>query len=285
MNKKNTKDDFIKKDDDRFSPDLIIRKKKETLETSNTGDGEVIQKSKFKLWIENFFYHYKWHSIVALFLVFVILFCAFQTCTKTTFDTYVIYAGGKNLRAFDDAAGEALYRPMCDALGRFTEDFDNDGNRNVSFLDLYIPSSEDIAKIESEGGSINTSVVQENSQNFNQYMLYGDYYICLISDSLLKQYTQNQNNNPFCMIREYLPENAKIAESKNEDGYRLASEYGVYLTSTPLANNAGFKYLPNDTVIAFRALSEFSEGKKQNREKYARAESTLRFMLADKSAY
>lgn len=288
MNEENKKSDFIKDNDDRFSPDIVFGKKKsKTGEETNTGepvsDESIKEKSKLRLWLENFFYHYKWHSIAALFLIFVILFCTLQTCTRTTFDSYVIYAGGKNLRIYDEAAGEALYRPVCNAMDKYVSDFDGDGNRHVSFLDIYIPSGKEILELESQGNTPSPSLLKENRDNFNQHMLYGDYYICIISEDLFKDLTKDEKNNPFSEISPYLPENAKITTDKNDTGYRLASKYGVYLSSTPLADKEGFKHLPDNTVISFRMLSELASSKKRDTENYRNAESTLRLMLADKS--
>lgn len=287
MSEQNKKSDFIKGDDERFSPDIVFGKKKSNSTTSENNtdatlsDESALKKSKFRLWTENFFYHYKWHSIVALFLVCVILFCTLQTCTKTTFDSYVIYAGGKNLRVYDEAAGETLYRPLCNAIGRYTEDFDGDGNRHVSFLDIYLPSGEEIDDMESEGNTPNPTLLKENKDTFDQHMLYGEYYICIISKDLFAELTKDKKTNPLREITPYLPENAKIATNKDDTGYLLASEYGVYLSSTPLADRPGFKHLPNDTVITFRMLSDFAAGKKRTKQRYANAEETLRMMLSD----
>ena len=288
MSDKNDRSDFTKNDDERFSPDIVFRKRKTNAEDNidNGGDvpkKEVKEKSKARLWLENFLYHYKWHSIIALFLVVVILFCALQTCNKTTFDAYVLYAGGKNLRTFDDDAGEAVYKPVYDTLGTYVNDFDGDGNRYISFLDIYLPSDSEIAAEEDDGNTINPALLKENADNFSQQVLYGDYYICIISEHLFTEWTKNEKNNPFMKIKPYLPENAVIADGKDDIGYRLASEYGVYLSSTPLAEKSGFKYLPEDTVICFRILSQFTGGKKRAKERYANAETTLRKMLSDEA--
>ncbi len=288
MSDKNDRSDFTKKDDERFSPDIVFRKRKaDNGENIDTGEDisekEVKEKSKARLWTENFIYHYKWHSIIALFLVFVILFCTLQTCNKTSFDAYVLYAGGKNLRVFDEDAGEAPYKPLRDAIGKYVNDFDGDGNRHVSFLDIYLPSDSEIAAEEAEGNTINPSLLEENADNFGQQILYGDYYICIISEHLFTEWTKNEKNNPFMKIAPYLPENAEIADDNDGTGYRLASEYAVYLSSTPLAEKPGFKHLPSDTVICFRILSQFTGGKKRAKEHYANAETTLRKMLSDEA--
>ena len=42
------------------------------------GVGEVQAPTTVKEKAENFWYHYKWHSIVALFLVITLVICALQ---------------------------------------------------------------------------------------------------------------------------------------------------------------------------------------------------------------
>ena len=63
----------------------------------------------------------------------------------------------------------------------------------------------------------------------------------------------------------------------------IAAEYGVYLSSTPASERPGLKSLPDDTVICIRKLPGISDTKKKTQESYARAEETLRLILADKA--
>ena len=50
------------------------------------GVGEVATPSTFKEKLQNFIYHYKWHTVVALFLVVTIIICSLQFCTKEEYD-------------------------------------------------------------------------------------------------------------------------------------------------------------------------------------------------------
>lgn len=274
MTDRNDRSDFTKDTEERFSPDLVIGKKKSEISEKN-GTGDTLtaesagEKSKFRLWAENFFYHYKWHSIVALFLIFVIIFCTFQTCSKTEFDAYVLYAGGKNLWDSNDGDDNSTYSTLYSAIGRYVEDFDGDGNRHVSFRNIYLPTGDEI-----DTEKVDSSLLLQNNEDFRQNMLYGDYYICFISENLFKEYTKDKKNNPFMYISQYLPENSDCT---------LASEYGVYLSSTPLANKPGFKKLPENTVICFRILSDFSSASSKTKQRYSNAESTLRLMLKDEA--
>ena len=55
--------------------------------------GEIKSASPFVKKLDNYWYHYKWHTIIALFLVTVILVCSFQMFKKDEYDIEVLYAG------------------------------------------------------------------------------------------------------------------------------------------------------------------------------------------------
>ena len=59
--------------------------------------GELHLRSPFLKKLDNFFYHYKWHTVAALFLAIVIIVCSLQTCSKESYDVEIMYAGPKNL--------------------------------------------------------------------------------------------------------------------------------------------------------------------------------------------
>ena len=283
MSENNDKRDFIKGDDEKYSPRLVIRKKaKESTAEADT-DTEVKEKSKLRLWSENFWYHYKWHSIAALFIVLVVIFCTLQMCQKVSYDAHLLYAGGKSLRGTEENETETAYRTIYDTLGRYVPDADGDGNRNLAFLDIYLPSSEEIEAEKANGDGVNYTLLAENDELFRQNMLIGDYYVCLISERLLEEWTKDEKNNPFKAISEYLPEGATVATADGEAGYLFASEYGIYLHSVPSAARPGLKDLPDDTVICIRKLSGIGDSKKSTAAKYATAEQMLKLILADKT--
>ena len=80
MSENNEKKDFAKNDDEHFSPDIIIRKRGAA--STNVGETEVKEKSAFRLWLENFLYHYKWHSIAALFWFSFLFSARFKPAKK-----------------------------------------------------------------------------------------------------------------------------------------------------------------------------------------------------------
>ena len=53
--------------------------------------------------IENFFYHYKWHTIVAAFVTVILIIVGVQMCSKDDYDSYILYAGGHSISRQGDS--------------------------------------------------------------------------------------------------------------------------------------------------------------------------------------
>lgn len=238
--------------------------------------GDIKIKSPFMKKLENFFYHYKWHTIIGVFVVFALTFCILQTCKKTAYDAYIMYAGGKNLRTVEEGETESTFVILYKTMGFYVGDYDGDGERNASLSDIYLPSPEEIDKLEDEG-NVPYSLLEDNDELFRNNLLSGNYYVCLISKHLLDEWTTD-DSNPFVPIAPYLPEGAVISDGES-DGYRLASDYGVYLSSTPVGDEPGFKYLPDDTVICIRKYSKAASPGRRGKIIYENSEKLLRALL------
>ena len=241
---------------------------------------------------ENFWYHYKWHTVIALFLVIAITIASVQMCTKTTYDMYIMYAGGADVKMTGYDGSSSDYERLHSSSLRYVSDVDGDGARNLSLLNLFLPSDEQIKEYQEAIGpneEINYTLLSNNDTTFRECMLYGEFYICILSEHLLTEWTKNEDSIPFLPIADYLPEGAKFvtgSTSSAESGtYVLPSEYGVYLSSTPLAGKPGFDALGEDAVICIRMYSEISNrfSKKESLEHFRNSEEVLRRMLADEA--
>lgn len=83
----------------------------------------------FKMWLENFWYYYKWHTIVALVVVLAITVSLAQCVTRRQYDYSVIFACGE--AKFSNAQLEALQ----EQLNPFAEDLNGDGVANVQLIE------------------------------------------------------------------------------------------------------------------------------------------------------
>ncbi len=238
-------------------------------------EGEVKLKSPFLTKFENFWYHYKWHSIVALFLVFVITISSVQMCTKTTYDTYILYAGNYEIK-HTSSGGSNPYLDMVSSLKRVGEDFDKDGNVNISLLNLYVLNEDEMNEA-LEGAdadvTINQSLVMEDTETLSTTLLYGEHYICFLSERLFLENEAKYEGLLFAPISKYTTEGAE---------YEYVSERGIYLRSLDLYKLPEISKLPSDTVVCIRQLSEVSSffGKKDNEEYFRRAEIVLENILS-----
>ena len=245
------------------------------------------EKSKFKLWLENFIYHYKWHSIVAAVLIVIVVVSTFQMCNKPKYDVYVMYAGNADIKMTRGGADLSEYEELYTAIKRHVGDKNGDGERTLNLLNLFLPSAERIAEIEAlnDGTEINYTLVRENDGSFRQNVTYGNYYICLISEHLFLEWTKEERSNPFEPITELLPDGAEYTVGAEGSGYVLPNEYGVYLSSIPLKDRAGYSLLPDDTVICFRRHIKATSkvGGIKSEVYHENCREVLKLMLADKA--
>lgn len=85
----------------------------------------------FKQKIENFWYHYKWHTIITVFFIITGLVCLVQCSTKEKPDDKALLYVNQNL--LDNAAND-----LSDRLGEYIEDYNGNGEvlyrvNNVSY--------------------------------------------------------------------------------------------------------------------------------------------------------
>ena len=104
----------------------------------DTAAEEIKPTYTFKQKLENFWYHYKWHTIITLFVLIVGIVLVVQLASKPKYDIYIMYAGE---HYFDtaDSSDTSPYREAISAIKRVSEDFDGNGEVSVSFSHLYIP--------------------------------------------------------------------------------------------------------------------------------------------------
>ena len=56
-------------------------------------DSDIQVSHTFFKKLDHFWFYYKWHTLAALFILFVLTVCFVQSCTKTDYDVNVVYAG------------------------------------------------------------------------------------------------------------------------------------------------------------------------------------------------
>lgn len=189
---------------------------------------------KFLKWLDNYWYHYKWVTlIVAFFLVCGVVF-TLQMCHKQSYDLYVVYAGPTYLDKEGHASILSSFRQMM------TEDFNDDGEKNINYKQIiYVPP--EIADEYTENSlEFNEQINNEALRQYSATMQTGEYIICLIDESLYQQTRDNGLYLPLSDIFGSIPENAY-------------DEYGFRLKDLPFGNSmSGVNSLSADTILCVR---------------------------------
>lgn len=240
-------------------------------------EGEVKIKIPISKKLENFWYHYKWHSIVAAFLIIVITICSFQMCSKTKYDIHIIYAGTHEIKHTAKDGDLSPYLNMTKSLKKVCEDFDNDGNVNINLLNLFVLNEEEInAALEGTSGKeINKTLITEDASTLNTTLVYGEHYVCFLSERIFLEKEAAYEGALFAPLSPYTEEGVE---------YEYASERGIFLRSLQLYRLPEICNLPEDTVVCIRQLSEVSSvfGKAENEENFRRGEEVMKKILSFK---
>lgn len=234
------------------------------------GDVKISSPTLTKL--ENFWYHYKWHTIAAVFTLVVVIICLVQCGKQVEYDVYVMYAGGETFSRQSKDGDIPRYNQMVDGFERFATDYDGKNGATVSFSDLFIPSPEEKEQL---GSNADYSSMSQDIQTLNDRMAYSEYYVFLVSKYVYDRYHVRSETEMFAPIKQYCPE---------DNDFVFEGENAIYLASTDLYKLAPFSSLPEDTLICIRIKSAFSSafGKDKTDEFYRRAEEYLTAILAYK---
>lgn len=100
------------------------------------GENLVNRPKTVRAWCENFWYHYKWHSIVAMVLIVTVAVASWQFLTRTTYD-YTVMLATESVE-FSSLQINALQKELA-ACGK---DRDGDGKVNVLLVDCTFNEQE-----------------------------------------------------------------------------------------------------------------------------------------------
>ena len=215
--------------DDEKIPDVGIRLN--SAERGYTNDRPEKERGKLYKWLDNFWYHYKWHTIIISFLVIVITVCTVQSLRTTKYDMKIVYAGSKNIEAQDAEAIQDLFNSIV------PEDTNDDGKVSIALNKYYILSEE---QIKAGDGSYDANRNSSDLANFQSYLQTGDASIMLLEPWIYKDYVPKDS---LCKLSELfgdsIPEGA-------------IDEYAVRLGDLDIYGHFALKNLPSETVVCLQ---------------------------------
>ena len=202
----------------------------------------ALNENKFFKWLDNYWYHYKWPTIVVAFFVVVFSVCFVQACTHEEKDILITYAGPTSLAADEIAGIERLFTE------NLPEAFGNQGiDGKAGLVSYIIYSKEQIKELESKKNESEDPVHIDTVFNSNEYNALNSQYktgngsIYLLDRWLYDELVSEDNT-----VERLKP----LAEIFGEKPVGAIDKYGIRLGDTEIYKNSiELQVLPADTII------------------------------------
>lgn len=197
---------------------------------------------KIKTWVANYWYHYKWHTLIALFFIIVFTIMIVQSTTRKDSDIYIIYAGPKILSESEVTAIKDSFEQIMDT------DYNGDGTNNVQILDLILMNQTQLYEAYESGYNdyfLSQKTINNNRETLTAQGLAGDYIILLIDPEWYEPIHESE------MVVTLSQIDVAQGIAYNDDA--------IFLKSLDIAKfYTAFDVLPNNTLICIRRKSTTS---------------------------
>ena len=198
-----------------------------------------VNNNKFLAWLDNYWYHYKWHTIIAAFAVIVFSICIIQACTNKRTDVLVTYAGPVYLQADQKISMES-------ALNKGIGSNEEDNKIIVGFTSYYVLTVEQIQEIEKQTDSdgyqkyVDTAFNGQEMDSFEAQLMSGNGSIILIDKDMYLMFFKNGSTERLQPLSDVLGETPANA----------VDAYAVRLGDTEVYQNSpDLQRLPEDTLV------------------------------------
>ncbi len=207
----------------------------------SSNDKIVIEKGKFLTWLDNYWYHYKWVTLITAFFLIVVLICTLQVCTKKNNDIIVTYAGPISMKADEKIAVQmALEKAL-------PEGFADKENATAGFVAYYVLSQNQIESLERHTDEEGYRISVDREFNTNELKSF-DAQVGTGSGSVVFM-------EPWIYQREGMAERlTPLADVFGETPEGAIDEYAVRLGDTEFyQSNPQLSFLNPDTVVCLHA--------------------------------
>ena len=224
---------------------------------------------KFLKWLDNYWYHYKWPTIIGVFTAVFVVIMAVQFFTREEFDVTVVYAGPVQPTANQIRDVESEFAKIMPG------DRNGDNKKNCQLTDFYLLTEEQIEEKNAEAASdtdayyVNRNAVQSAKEQFVNQVSAGESSICLLDPAWYDLLQKQGIIVPLGEVLGAVPD------------YAL-DDYGVRLADTPFGKFYGaLQIFPEDTVLCLLRLSEASAfgNKSAAEERFEFDKSVFRAMI------
>lgn len=195
--------------------------------------------NRFLKWLDNYWYHYKWRTIIVLFFTVLVIICVVQCSTVEKYDLTVFYAGP-----------EQLMEEKCQNIGQvfsrcLKEDLDGNGEKAVYLRSFYILSPEQLAQKNEEAAKEGTTFYYTETMRTNAIRDFtitaGDgRALVMLIDPYLYGELRKQTADYFLPLSQLLEETPDNA----------VDEYSLRFCDLPLAQAyTALDILPEETLL------------------------------------
>ena len=230
------------------------------------GVGEVMTPSTLKEKIQNFWYHYKWHSVAALVVVLVVVVCVLQFCKREEYDAYILYAGSYNIGRTSEDGDVPEIVDINSALKRIVKDFDKNGETNINFTNYYYLSNDEIESSE----EVNEVLLANDTKALSGVLEHSEYYLMFISKAVYENYHKVGDDDLFMDLTSYA--------SYNPDA-EFYKPNAILLSSIDASSLSGLSSLPEDTLVCIRFPSIIGGKTKEHQTYFENAKKMLISLL------
>lgn len=167
--------------------------------------------------LDNFWYHYKWHTIFIAFFLAVFLICAVQCAQKEDPDAAVLYSGPTVL------TGDGKVEIGTLLAQRLEGDVNGDGKLLCTLTDVVILSDEQIeekkAEAEAEGESLYYDPTQRTVafESVRNWLIGGEMMLAILDPFVYEKFSETALFVPLADIFETVPDAAYDAYSIRMD--------------------------------------------------------------------
>lgn len=194
---------------------------------------ESNKKMTFIQKLDNYWYHYKWHTLLGIFALAIISVCATQCIGKTESDAKIMYVG--TIKNMLDPEKDKRELTLEDDV--MSEDYNGDGEKKISVFQLIIPLSEVAGEY-----SYDDAVAQTNNterQRMYTEVTMGDSVVYLLHPFLYEEVKDMGVLRPLSEIFDEIPEDA-------------VDEYGVAIAELYAYKRTNLRYFPEDCILCIR---------------------------------
>ncbi len=183
--------------------------------------------------LENFWYHYKWHTILGAFLLVIVTVCTVQCVGRSEPDAMIMYAGRlKNMIIPQKDNRE--YTLEDDVM---SEDYNGDGKKKVEIFQLIIP----ISNIDGVFDYDDKVAQTNNSERQRMYteVATGTSVVYLLHPFLYEEIKDMGVLRPLSEVTDRVPDYA-------------VDEYGIPVSELIAYSRTNLRYFPEDCILCIR---------------------------------